>query len=196
MANSGVTMIMQFLYRGNPEEWSQQYHFVGDPPSSPSAWATLIAALGSAVKIALNDRTTIIRGYGYEDTDDDSVYTWEAADHGGAVEGLVDTSTAVVAPGDAAAWVRWKTSRTNTHGKPIYLRKYFHGCVLSGSVDDAQDDLSTAYRSALQDFADTVQDAFTGWPGLSGPDADEVFLTNGTSSFVTTRTLHRRGARP
>jgi hypothetical protein len=189
-------MVMSFQYRGAPEEWSQQYHFEGSAPSDTAGWDTLIAALASAVKIALNDRTTIVRAYAYTDTSHDSVYTWEASDHGGPIAGLVDTSTAVVAPGDAAAWVRWKTSRTNTHGKPIYLRKYFHGCILAGTADDDQDSLATTYRSALQDFADTVQGTFTGWPGLAGPGGTETFLANGVSSYVTTRTLERRGPRP
>ncbi len=194
----GVVMVYSFQYRGQPEEWSQKYHFTGSAPSDDAGWVSLIESLRDIVKEALTDRVTIVRAYGYHDTapGHDADYVYEASDHGGAVAGLIDTSTAIVAPGDAAAWVRWKTSRTNTHGKPIYLRKYFHGCILSGSADDTQDSLAAAYKSQLETFATDVQSSLLSWPGLAGPNGDETFLASSASTYVTTRTLERRGKRP
>lgn len=189
-------MIFTFQYRGNDEEWSQQYHFTGSAPSDHAGWVDLVDALQNILKDCQTDRVTFVRAYCYTDTDNDSVTTVEAAELTHGLVGTLSTSAVPVAPGDAAVWMRWKTSRTNTHGHAVYLRKYFHSVILSGETDDTQDSVASAQVSALTTSIAQIQDGLSDWPGLAGPAGDETFLANGVSSFVTTRTLKRRGRRP
>lgn len=195
MAASGVTVVYSFLYRGAAEEWSQQYHFVGDPPGTDADWISLGSALAALLLPTLASAVTVERMYCYEDTDDDSVYTFVLADHSvdGAGE-LVAGAGNVETPGDSASWVRWKTARTNSNGKPIYLRKYFHGVFCSVAGGDT-DTLSSGYKSALEDFGGAVNDVSGDWPGIAGPDGVAPGAS-AASPFVTTRTLKRRGIRP
>lgn len=196
MAAPGVTVVYSFNYRGNPEEWSQKYHFVGDAPSSDADWILLCADFVPLLQPALAEWVTIERIYCYANTDDDSVYTYNLADHGGTVPGTCPLpSGAGLAPGDAAAWVRWKTARVNTHGKPIYLRKYFHGIMLGTENPALIDTLASAYQEALAAFGASVEGASGHWPGIAGPDGVEPGTVT-ASTFATTRTLHRRGRRP
>lgn len=196
MANKGVTMIWSFQYRGNVEEWSQQYHFTGDVPSDHAAWIVVVDDLQNILKDCMTDRVTFERAYCYANTDDDSVTSVDASELTHGLVGTLATSGVPMAPGDAAVWMRWKTSRVNTHGHAIYLRKYFHSVILSGEADDAQDSVASTQASHLATSAGQIRDGLAGWPGLAGPSGDETFLSTGVSSFVTTRTLKRRGRRP
>lgn len=196
VANKGVTMIQSFQYRGNDEEWSQQYHFTGSAPSDHAGWVDLVNALQVILKDTLTDRVHFQRAYCYTDTDNDSVTTVEAAELVTGTTGTFSSSGVPVAPGDAASWMRWKTSRTNTHGHAVYLRKYFHSVILSGETDDTQDSIASSLISQMTTSAGYIQDGLGDWPGLAGPAGDETFLSLGVSSFVTTRTLKRRGRRP
>jgi hypothetical protein len=196
MANHGVTMVYSFQYRGNPEEWSQQYHFTGSPPSDHAGWVDLVNGLQTILKDCTTDRVHFERAYCYTNTDNDSVTTVEAAELSTGTTGTLSTSSVPVAPGDAAIWMRWKTSRTNTHGHAVYLRKYFHSVILSGETDDTQDSVASTQVSAMTTSAGQIRDGLGDWPGLAGPAGDETFLSTGVSSFATTRTLKRRGRRP
>jgi hypothetical protein len=196
MAAPGVTQIFRFKYRGNDEEWSQQYHFQGDAPSDDAGWLALITELAGLLQSATTDRVKLVRAYGYEDTDDDAVYTVSEPDSPFPLTGAYSTVAADVAPGDAAAWMRWKTGRTNTHGKPIYLRKYWHSIILAGETDDNQDSLNSAFKTNMEVAAADILAVGTDWPGLAGPDGVAPPGPIAVSTFVTTRTLKRRGARP
>lgn len=195
MAAPGVTIVYRFTYRGNPEEWSQQYHFTGSAPSDGTGWHALILKLAQLCQDAIDQDTQIVTGYGYQDTDHDSVYTDDLTAGGLTLFGNLTLGTgAHYMPGDSAAWVRWKTARVNSKGKAIYLRKYFHGGYLIDASDEA-DSLSTAYHTALTNFGTEVKGTTGAWPGIAGPDGvapGAVFA----SPFVTTRTLKRRGVRP
>lgn len=195
VAAAGVTLVNTFKYRGADEEWSNTYHFHGDAPDNDFDWTNLIVQLATKVGVAMSDLVTCIRGYGYADTDDDAVFTYDLLAHGFEVVGSVDTTGAYIAPGDAAATVRWKTARTNSKGKPIYLRKYYHSVILAGDTADAYDSLQSDYRTAINTMATDLLTPDTDWPGLAGPDGvipGAVF----TSPYATTRTLKRRGPRP
>jgi hypothetical protein len=196
MAAPGVTMIFKFQYRGNPEEWSQQYHFTGDAPSDDAGWNDLITSLAGILQSAVTDRVTLVRAYGYDDTDHDAVYTVADPDDPFPLTGAYSTSTKDVAPGDAAAWIRWKTGRTNTHGKPVYLRKYFHSVVLAGEADDDQDSIESGFGTGLSVIGASLLAGSGDWPGLADKNGDAPAGPVAVSTFVTTRTLKRRGPRP
>lgn len=196
MAAPGVTMVFKFKYRGNDEEWSQQYHFVGDPPSDDTAWDALIDDLALILRDATTTRVTQVRAYGYDDTDHDAVHVRDFAVVGPQYVGTIDATTQDVAPGDAAAWIRWKTGLLNSKGKPIYLRKYFHSVVLVGPTDDDQDSIAPTYTSALVNAGETLMGTAGDWPGIADPSGRAPDGPVAGSIFVTTRTLKRRGARP
>lgn len=196
MAAPGVTLVKSFTYRGAAEEFSNTYHFVGDAPSNDTDWGTLVMALVALEKTLMVADVTYERAYCYENTDDDSVFTYDiAVAHSGTVGTVSLTTGESVAPGDAAAWVRWKTARTNTHGKPIYLRKYFHGVSLAAAGSSPADTLSAQWADAADTFKDAVNDVSGDWPGIAGPDGVAPGAA-ARSTFVTTRTLRRRGKRP
>lgn len=197
MARPGVTIVHSFDYRGNPtEEWSNTYHFAGSHPSDDAGWTALIDALVDLEAPAIADNVAYVRAYGYDDTDNDASFVYD--DLGGTgpnATGSLSTAGAQFAPGDCAAWCRWKTARLNTNGKPIYLRKYFHSIMVNGGTD-GYDQVASGQKSAMKDFADAVQAASGDWPGLAGPQVEEDFLSDAVSTYVTTRTLKRRGKRP
>lgn len=199
MANPpGITSIKSFNYRGAIEEWGNTYAFLGDPPADLTAWEGLASALFTMEKAVLPPNVTIVRAYTYDDVNADPQHASFTLDTGEA--GLPVTGTETVggggtlAPGDSAAWVRWKTDRTNTHGKPIYLRKYYHGVIVVAADSDGDtiySDQVTKYR-ALGTALNTASGA---WPGLCGPDGVAPGAST-SSSYATTRTLRRRGRRP
>lgn len=95
--------------------------------------------------------------------------------------------------GDQASCVKWKTSRLNSSGKPIYLRKYLH----AGFIDPATaDNLESTYHSALVGYGDLAVGVNSHHGGLRSRTHDETLIDGAPMSFVTTRTLKRRGRRP
>lgn len=196
MATPGVNVIKSFLYRGAVEEWSNGYHFVGDPPDNHDDWLALVAELVILEKATLPGTVAYERIYCYEDFSPghDAVLTIEKTEIGSPLGSLSVVSGSTLAPGDAAFWVRWKTARENTHGKPIYLRKYFHGAIITSDGSDA-DTLEAAQVTAAGTYAGLVNTATGAWPGIAGPDGVAPGA-HAVSPFVTTRTLRRRGRRP
>ena len=196
MATPGITLIQSFTYRDAVEERGNSYHFVGDAPSDDAAWELVVAELVALVKAVLPVTTSIVRAYCYPDLSPhhDSVLTVTDATFGATTGSLSTPSGSFLAPGDAAMWIRWKTARTNTHGKPIYLRKYYHGVIVSpagGDGDTIQSDQHTAYLA----LGTALNTPSGDWPGLCGPDGVAPGA-RAASTYATTRTLRRRGRRP
>jgi hypothetical protein len=196
MATAGVNLIKSFLYRGNVEEWGNGYHFVGDPPSDHAGWLSLVEDLVAIEKATLPGTVSYERAYCYPDFSPghDAAFTIEKTEFGSPLGSLGVTSGSTLAPGDAAVWVRWKTARTNTHGKPIYLRKYFHGAIITSDGSDA-DTIEAAQVTSLGVYAGAIATSSGAWPGIAGPDGVAPGA-HAVSPFVTTRTLRRRGRRP
>lgn len=196
---TGITLIKKFTYRGDAnEEWSNTYHFVSAPPSDDAGWATLVTELAEIEQPVLNAFTTIVRAYGYDSDDDHaaSVYTKDWELDGGALTGTYSFSsgTEEMMAGDQAVLVSWRLAVKNTKGKWIYLRKYLHGGfeTLGGP-----DSVSTAYKAALQTYADALDDGSTGLHGgLRARTRTDDVTANQVSPYTTTRTLRRRGKRP
>lgn len=194
MAAAGIVSIKTFTYRGAAEEWSNKYHFQGDPPSDPAGWRDLCDAFVLQEKAILTDVVHIVRFQCYEDTDDSSVYTYDLAAFGGTVQGtyVTGSSADLLEAGDTAGLIRWNTGRISTKGKPIYLFKYYHGVMHeSGTVDALRTTLKTAYAT----FANAIRSAAGDWPGLADKTGTEPvgYLAE---TYLTTRTLKRRGRRP
>jgi hypothetical protein len=192
--NPAVVLVKRFTYRGTAEEWSNKYHFVETPPSTPTGWKTLVDGLSAIEKQVYTASVHVVRAYCYTDGSLDSVYTVDYTALGAEIAGTLTTGTGTVMSGDQATWIRWATAKRNTKGKTVYLRKYYHGGMLASPGGDA---LLTAYITALQAAGVALAGGtghFTGFT-ICGPDGTAAG-TSGISPWVTTRTLKRRGKRP
>lgn len=191
----GITLVKQFTYRGDAnEQFSNTYHLTGSVPSSNADWLALATALATYEAKVFGPVSTV-KAYGYATDNPDDNSVWQTDWAPGTITGGLVIGSSIPAPGDAAFWVRWKTSRLNEHGKPIYLRKYFHDARTPAGGGDA---IFPTQKTNAEAFAVKLTD------GSFVPDGrkirsqlhDETILSSSASSFLTTRTLKRRGKRP
>ena len=200
-ALAGMTTIKRITYRGNTmEEFSNTYHFDGSVPGTVTEWRALFDALTTQERglFAAGD-VTIVGGYGYADDAPDAHSVWSVdltqAPNSPLAGNLTGISSMPQAPGDAAMWVRWLTSRRNTNGKPIYLRKYFHGIRLVTALGG--DAIHATQVGALSAFGGKMRDGtFLDGRRIRSRAHPETILGSGSSTYATTRTLKRRGRRP
>lgn len=193
MAPPGITVIKSFAYRGAAEEWSNQYH-ISDTPVDAAAWRDVVDDLIALEQPVVSNHVTFLRAYCYEDTDNSSVYTYELADFAGTVLGTLSAGALYPTSGDDAGWVRWDTGRTSSTGKKVYLRKYFHDVWNESAA--TRDYVATAQKGAFQDLGDALLADFSGTIHMVGPDGNQPPGPAGASTYITTRTLKRRGRRP
>jgi hypothetical protein len=188
-----IVLVQKFTYRDAPEEWSNRYHFTGTAPADLTGWHDLAVALFTLVKPCLPATNTLVRAYGYLSDTTDSVATVDfTVSPLSPIPGTA-TVSGNVAPGDAAMTCRWLTAARTSKGKPIYLRKYFHGVLLNTSDTDK---ITDAQHTALQAFAAA---AIVDWGSTSSQLCDKngnVPTNPAASIWATTRTLKRRGRRP
>lgn len=193
----GITLVKQFEYRGDTtEEYSNTYHLTGAIPADDAAWKTLADALIAQEKTCYRS-ATVIRAYGYSSDSDTATAVWsyDYLAHAASVAGtLAYTAGMILCPGDSACWVRWKTSRLNSRGKPIYLRKYFHPAFNTLALPDT---VYTDQESALTAFGTKLWDgSFLDARTLRSQHSAETILSSLGGPWITTRTLKRRGKRP
>lgn len=197
---TGLTVVKKFPYRGNPlEEFSNTYHFTGDIPADATEWRALFDAVANLEKAVYPSDVTIIRGYGYatDDPHDSAVFVLHLDGSTGhtPVTGTLTSTGGQWCPGDCAVWARWKTSRvTDPGGKPIYLRKYYHGAV--GTTADL-DVILPAQKTAIETLATTMWDgSFIDGRIIRSVGHEETIILSSASSYVAYRQLKRRGKRP
>lgn len=179
-----------FFYRGAAEEWSNRYHFSGSTPSSLAEWKTLALAIWAEERKFLNGNTTFNGFLGYN-AGDPTANAIMGPDDLTAGEKTVGIATGSAAPGDVAAWVRWATGERGSKGRPIYLRKYFHGVPVSTT-----DNIATSSRTAMLAYGEKMKDGtLPGGFKVCGPQGAVAGLVK-VPTFVTTRTLKRRGKDP
>jgi hypothetical protein len=190
-----LTLIKEFTYRGSAEEWSNTYHFSGTVPSSDALWKALADAWIAEEKKVVNTSTTYVRAYGYEAGNESSVWQHDyTTPPQTPVTGTYSMSASASTPGDAAAMIRWYTGQlTSPGGKKIYCRKYFHG-VAYNSPDPDQVDAGWVTRGNTYG-AFVIGGTLPGSVKYCGPQGAVLSLPV-VSSYLTTRTLKRRGKRP
>lgn len=195
---TGLTVIKKFTYRGVSEEYSNTYHFTGSVPADGTAWRALFDALVTIEKPIYKSDVTVVRGYGYDSDADDAVAVWSVdltVSPETPVAGTHAVGTSPSSAGDSAVWVRWKTSRLNTKGKAIYLRKYFHPGYQTSAADG--DTIFAAQKTALLALGAKLDDgSFISGRKITARGHDDTITSHGASSYLTTRTLKRRGKRP
>lgn len=189
-----IVIVKRFTYRGVPEEFSNQYHFSGTVPSDTAGWKTLADAIIAAEKLASTPQVSFVKAYGYEAGNDNSVAQIDYELPPNTVVVGTGTFGTNGTAGDQAATTRWYTGASSSRGKKIYCRKYWHGINSGGGTPN--DNLNTTQRTAIQTFAAKLIDGTL--PGsfkYCGPQG-AVLQAPETSTWLTTRTLKRRGKRP
>lgn len=196
MAAGAIVVTKSFDYRGAAEEWSNKYHFQGSAPSTETAWRALADAFIALEADILTDQVTIVSVLCYHDSALPADYLYNLADFGGVVTGGYDTSLNVANrnPGDVAYVARWNTGKRSTKGKPIYLFKYYHG-GLNGGSGVGRDVVDSTLRAGVESFANQVRSSSGAWPGLADKAGDQP-IGYLAETYLTTRTLKRRGRRP
>jgi hypothetical protein len=199
-AQTGLTLVKRFTYRGDPtEEFSNTYHFTGDVPADNTAWKALADALILQEKTLYTSQAAVVRAYGYDSDADDAhaVWVFDYLAAAASVPGTLALGAGTYTAGDQAAWVRWKTSRLNSKGKPIFLRKYFHSLVTGGTGIGGADLTATAWQTAANTFGTKLMDGtFLTARTLTARGHTDVLTQRTCSLYLTTRTLKRRGKRP
>lgn len=198
---TGVTVIKRIPYRGDPnEEYSNSYYFTGSTPGDAAAWRSLFDNLVTQEKTLYPAAVSVVRGYGYDSDAADAHAVWSVdltVSPDSPVPGTLGVGSSYTMPMDDAFWVRWKTSRTTSKGKPIYLRKYFHPAQRSTTAPNA-DTLDTTQRTAALAFGLKMRDGTfgTGRTLVAPGHSSDVLTSHAASVYITTRTLKRRGKRP
>lgn len=189
-----IVIVKRFTYRGQPEEFSNRYHFSGTTPASTADWTTLATAIINAEKLTVESGVSFVKAYGYEAGNDNSVAQIDYSISPLTVTNGAIAITGQKCSGDVAATARWYTGASSSRGKKIYCRKYFHG--VHQQVEPDQDKLDSGQKTALETFcAKLIDGTLPGSFKYCGPQG-AVLSAPEVNQYLTTRTLKRRGRRP
>lgn len=193
-----VTLVHRMTYRGLPEEWATVYYLTGPHPTSAPGWTTLSDALIAAEKACYGPDIVVVRVYGHDSDDPKAANVFQRDMSGAPVAGTGAFNLGQGSPGDAAVWVRWRTSRASIKGRPIYLRKFFHGAV--ANVVNGQthaDTILPAQRTALLAFGAKMRDGtFAEARTVTAPGHVDTLTAHDASSFIGYRQLRKGRKRP
>jgi hypothetical protein len=194
-ATPSVTIVKSFTYRGSAEEFSNTYHFDGDDPATDAEWKAIADAIIALERHVYTSSVTVVRAVGHKAGVAVHAWSYDYAAHSETTAGDLTVVSGTRMAGDDAVWVRWSTTQLTSTGKPIYLRSYFHDAHHSVTAGQ-QDDIYSNQVTALQDFGDAMLD-FMGDDSRhrAGPNG-AVAQSSLAGTYVTTRTLERRGRRP
>lgn len=189
-----IVIVKSFEYRGQAEEFSNRYHFSGQPINAVEQWKALADAIITAEAPTVTAKTTFVRAYGYVAGVDHSVWSVDyTVPPETATAGTFSPGTAAPQGGDVAATIRWRSYLINARGKEIYGRKYMHDVYAAANDGDS---LVLEQGANLLVFAEKLIDGTL-------PSAFKYCLPQGAplysprvDPFLTTRTLKRRGKRP
>jgi hypothetical protein len=191
-----LTIVKKMQYRNfSDEEWSNSYHFAGGTPSDSAAWKTFADLVIAQEKTCYKTYCSVVRAYGHEAGNPTSVWGYNYETGSGAVPGtLIPGSTYYPFAGDQAGVIEWETADFTSGARPrrIWLRKFMHAGALEA---DAQGDTLHPDCADAYDAYGAAWVAGIGGYTIAGPNG-----AAGTSpkhlTYVTTRTLKRRGRRP
>lgn len=143
-----IRVLKTLPFKGGLRTWSNRYHFNGGTPADATHWHTLMDAVTTAERAALEANNTIIEALGYAAGSDVPV-----AQKTYSLAGQVTTvSGAMVQAGEVVALVRYSTAARSTKNHPIYAFNYYHGISTHYGSSDA-DELDANLKSALSSYA-------------------------------------------
>lgn len=187
-----ITINKRMTYRGQPEVYSNTYHFSGTTPTDDAGWNALALAIWNAEAPLLPPGVVYVGYLGYQAGNEHAVSIKNYIEDGTTpLPGTASfTPSGANSPGDTAVWVRWTTPDRTSRGKRIYLRKYFHEVPFN-------DDLPLAtWRTAAATYgAKMIDGTLPGSAKICGPQG-AVASNPVVGTYMTTRTLKRRGRRP
>lgn len=198
-ATDSITLIKSFSYRGAAEEFSNTYHMDGTTPASSASWKTLADNIIAAEKAIYPSTVSIVRGMGHKAGVKTAQWFYDYAAHSASVPGTAGTPAASVPmAGDAAVWIKWSTTQFTSRGKPIYLRSYYHR-LWQGNTDTTCDTNPASHKTVMETYGAAWITGFLDGASVShhraGPNG-AIGLAATASTYITTRTLERRGKRP
>jgi hypothetical protein len=135
-----------FTYRGTTQPWSNRYFFAPASDWTDSTFATIYAWLEAAEKLCLPSTVNYVEAVGYNAGSEVPVKSATLSGTGSA-----GGTGGTLAPGDAAAVIRFSTDQRSVKNHPIYLFKYFHGVMFdtAGSHDDLQPLMKTNLQTLI-----------------------------------------------
>lgn len=193
-----ITIVKTFTYRGSPEEWTNTYHFTNDAPTTQTRWKALADAIIAAEKLVFDSNCSVTSAYGHKAGVKTRDWFWDYAAHATSVPGTFAVGAGTRQAGDAALWLRWSTDQLTSKGKPIYLRSYYHSVFAAGGAATTVDNAFSNQKTALETYGAAWITGFsdgTVTHARSGPNGAVGLAPSLASSFLTTRTLERRGKR-
>lgn len=180
-----VRIIKDFTYKGTTQRWSNRYHFNGGVPADNTAWNTLFDAIVDAEKSAIGSDSEIVEAVGYL-----AGATVAAHSKTYITPGEFTGGEGSRAPGDCAALVRYPTAARTSKNHPIYLFNYYHDVTIDIGDRDA---VSSAYISALEDYADLWLAGFSDGTHTcvrAGPNGADA-TARAVNPFITHRDFPR-----
>ncbi len=197
---TGITTVKRFDYRGETEEFSNTYWISRVTPTDHATWVTVVTGLFTEEKKIYGPEVEFVNAYCYDDDGDErhAVDNVVFADAGITPRvGTLSLTGLEPCPGDAAAVLRWKTTRVTSKGKPIYLRKFIHPAYRAATPTDP-DALGAGQKTAIQAFGDWLLESGAAPYNIvgRGHHGDDNPTVAKAMDWVTTRTLKRRPKRP
>lgn len=171
------------------------YH-LDQVPASTAIWESLATAVVTQEIAGLTTDTQIERTTGHIPGTPPVLvweFDWVPPGEGGLAGQWVPSAGDVQTPGDTAGWVRYGTTQKNKLGKPIYLRNYYHGVYWGLNRDEWSPSQKGHFDTLGQMFVTgfNVQGTIFRRAGPRGA----VAQNHASSTWLTTRTLKRRGKR-
>lgn len=198
-AQLGITLVKKMTYRGNPnEEWSNTYWFDGTPPTTQTQAQSFVDDLASHEKALVLGTITYEKAYVFTDNAPTAHAAFVVPSMtGGPITGTMSTGTHTYPAGDQAAWIRWLTSRRTGKGRPIYLRKYYHGVPTEEDSPSTADATLAAWITAANTFAALLSGGTLGYGKIVGRGhTDDVITAHTAAPFIGIRQLKKGRKRP
>jgi hypothetical protein len=190
-----LTIEKSFTYRGAREHWDNVYH-LDQIPTSSAQWQALGDLVAGKEQACLPSNVQIERYFGHTPgTPPVLVFELDQppVGEGGPAGAYTPIATEHQVPGDGAIWVRYGTTQKTSLGKPIYLRNYYHCVFYDGAADTFSPRQATNFNAMAADWVAGINASGTTFR-RAGPRG-AVAQNHAVSTFITTRTLKRRGRR-